>query len=69
MKESIPVGYKKSKKQVTILKYSNATKYHKFMLTLICKPNKLRAFKKLKNKESLSLYYTHEKSLDEFRGL
>ena len=40
---------------------SNATGNHKLRLTLVGKSKKPRAFKKLKNQESLPLYYTHQK--------
>ncbi|XP_044311435.1 jerky protein homolog-like [Varanus komodoensis] len=60
-KEAAAPGYKKSKERVTILACSNATGNHKLKLTLIGKSKKPRAFKKLKNRESLPLYYTHQK--------
>ena len=60
-REAAAPGYKKSKERVTILAYINATGNHKLRLTLVGKSKKPRAFKKLKNQESLPLYYTHQK--------
>lgn len=59
--EAAAPGYKKSKQRVTILACSNATGTHKLKLTLIGKSKKPRAFKNLRNTESLPLWYTHQK--------
>lgn len=59
-KEAAAPGYKKSKDRVTVLACSNATGNHKLRLTLIGKSKKPRAFKNLKNTDSLPLWYTNQ---------
>lgn len=60
-KETSAPGYKKSKERVTILACSNATGTHKLRLTLIGKSKTPRAFKKLKQTDTLPLWYTNQK--------
>lgn len=59
-------GYKISKDRVTLMACSHVTGDHKLKLLIIGKSKNPRAFKKIKQRDSLPVYYIHQKSaLDE----
>jgi len=62
MEEKSAPGYKKSKDRVTVMACSNVTGNHKLPVVVIGKSKKPRAFKKIKNKSALPVYYTNQKS-------